>query len=143
MNRWKNVFDFRVRRFIPRRQSQMRAELLQFFVQREPGRFGRDLEENSARFAEINGMKIGAIDNWSDVVTKVDETGAPFELLGVVLRSKSDVMNRSGGNTTHARVGQTKEIDNSSRSGLIGGRETKTVSRIIDQAKAKRVGQQA
>ena len=70
----------------------MRAEFFQFFVQRKTGRLGRDFEQHAAGFAEINGMKISAIDYWRDVVAKIDEMFAPLELFRLVLRSKRNVM---------------------------------------------------
>src|ERR1041385_3696529 len=68
---------------------------------------------------------------------------APLELLGLILRAKRDVMDRARGDMAHTRVGQAKKIDHSARGSVIGGYETKTVSEIVDQAKAERVGQQA
>ena len=70
----------------------MRAEFIQFLIQRETGRLGRDFEQHAARFTEINGMKISAIDYWRDVVAKFDEMLAPLELFGLVFRSKRNVM---------------------------------------------------
>ena len=70
----------------------MRAEFVQFFVQRKTGRLSRDFKQHAAGFAEINGMKISAIDYWRDVVAKIDEMLAPLELFRLVLRSKRNVM---------------------------------------------------
>ena len=70
----------------------MRTEFFQFLVQRKTGRLGRDFEQHAAGFAEINGMKISAIDYWRDVVAKIDEMLAPLELFRLVLRSKRNVM---------------------------------------------------
>ena len=70
----------------------MRAEFFQLFVQRKAGRLSRDFEQHAAGFAEINGMKISAIDHWRDVVAKFDEMLAPLELFRLVLRSKRNVM---------------------------------------------------
>ena len=70
----------------------MRAEFFHFLVQRKTGRLSRDFEQHAAGLAEINGMKISAIDYWRDVVAKIDEMLAPLELFGLVLRSKRNVM---------------------------------------------------
>ena len=70
----------------------MRAEFFQFFVQSKTGRLSRDFKQHAAGFAEINGMKISAIDYRRDVVAKIDEMLAPLELFGLVLRSKRNVM---------------------------------------------------
>ena len=70
----------------------MRAEFVQFFVQRETGRLSRDFKQHAAGFAEVNGMKVSAIDYWRDVVAKIDEMLAPLELFRLVLRSKRNVM---------------------------------------------------
>jgi len=58
----------------------MCTEFVQFLVQRKTGRLGRDFEQHAAGFAEINGMKISAIDYRRDVVIKIDEMLAPLEL---------------------------------------------------------------
>ena len=70
----------------------MRAEFLQFFVQGETGRLRGDFKKDAAGFAEINRMKIGAIDHWCDVVTKLDELVAPIELFGLILRPEGNMM---------------------------------------------------
>ena len=70
----------------------MHTEFVQFLVQRETGRLGCDFEQHAAGLAEINGMKISAIDYWRDVVAKIDEMLAPLELFGLVLCSKRNVM---------------------------------------------------
>ena len=70
----------------------MHTEFFHFLVQRKTGRLGRDFEQHAARFTEINGMKISAIDYWRDVVAKFDEMLAPLELFGLVLGSKRNVV---------------------------------------------------
>ena len=70
----------------------MHTEFFQFFIQRETRRLSRDFKEHAAGFAEVNGMKIRAIDYWCDVVAEIDEMFAPLELFGLVLRSKRNVM---------------------------------------------------
>ena len=70
----------------------MRTEFFHFFVQRKTGRLGRDFEQHAAGLAEIDGMKISAVDYWRDVVAKIDEMLAPLELFRLVLRSKRNVM---------------------------------------------------
>ena len=63
----------------------MRAEFVQFFVQRETGRLRRNFKQHAAGFSEINGMKISAIDYRRDVVAKIDEMLAPLKLFRWVL----------------------------------------------------------
>ena len=70
----------------------MRAEFFQLFIQRKTGWLGCDFKQHAARLAEIDGMKISAIDYWRDVVAKIDEMLAPLELFSLVLRSKRNVM---------------------------------------------------
>ena len=70
----------------------MHAEFFHFLVQRKTRWVSGDFKEHAAGFTEINGMKIGAIDYWRDVETKINEMLAPLELFGLVLRSKRNVM---------------------------------------------------
>ena len=70
----------------------MRAELFDFLVQCKTRWFSGDFEEHAARLAEIDGMKISAIDYWSDVVAEIDEMLPPLKLFAFVFRSKRDVM---------------------------------------------------
>ena len=70
----------------------MCTEFVQFFIQSKAGRLSRDFKQHATGLAEINGMKVSAIDYWRDVVAKVDEMLAPLELFGLVLRSKRNVM---------------------------------------------------
>ena len=70
----------------------MRTKFFEFFVQSEAGRVSGDFKKDPAWFAEVDGMKIRAIDYRRDVVAKIDQTLAPPELFGLVLRSKRDVM---------------------------------------------------
>src|SRR6478672_9855192 len=101
----------------------MRSEFLQFFVQRETWRLSRDFEQHAVRLAEINGMKIIAIHHWRDVVAETDEMLAPLELFGVVLRSKSDVMDRTGSDAAHRGVGLRKQVnDSAGRRAVRGGK---------------------
>jgi len=50
----------------------MHAEFLQFFVQRKTGWLGSDFEQHAAGLAEIDGMKISAIDHRRDVVAEIE-----------------------------------------------------------------------
>ena len=99
----------------------MRAEFLQFFVQRKTGCLGSDFEQHAAGLAEIDGMKISAIDHRCDVVAEIDEMLAPLELFGLVLRAKGNVMHRTGRDATHRGVGLTKQVNDSARRGLVRG----------------------
>src|SRR5215831_5273655 len=105
----------------------MRAEFLQFLVQRKTWRLGRDFEQHAAGLAEINGMKIVAIHDRRDVVTKIDEMLAPLELFGVVLRSESNVMHRTGGDAPHRSVGLTKQVNDSAGHRAVCGGKSKPI----------------
>ena len=91
----------------------MSAEFFHLLVQRKTGRLSRDFKEHATRFAEINGMKIGAINDWRDVVAKIDETLAPLELFGLVLGSKRNVMHRTGRDAAHCGIGLTQQVNDS------------------------------
>src|SRR2546423_1327533 len=119
----------------------MRAELLQCFVQSEPRRLGRDFKKHAAGFAEINGMKIGAIDYWRDVVAAVDEMCAPLKLFVLVLCAKRNVMHRTSRDPTHSCVGQTKQIDYSAGRRVVWRDKAKSVSRFLNQAIAESIVQ--
>src|SRR5437773_12033266 len=119
----------------------MRAEFLQFFVQRKTGWLGSDFEQHAAGLAEIDGMKISAIDHRRDVVAEIDEMLAPLELFGLVLRSKGNMMHRTGRDAAHRGVGLTKQVDNSARRRVVRGGESKPVARFVNQTIAKGFGQ--
>src|SRR5258705_209568 len=115
----------------------MRAELFQFFVQRKTGRLGSDFEQHAAGLAEINGMKISAIDHRRDVAAKVDKMFAPLELFGVVLRSKSNMMHRTGSDAAHRGVGLTKQVNDSAGRRAVRGGKATTIPRFVNQTIAE------
>src|SRR5215831_19747216 len=115
----------------------MRTEFLQFFVQHETGWFSSDFEQHAAGLAEIDGMKISAIHHWRDVVAKIDEMLAPLELFGVVLRSKSNVMHRTGRDAAHPGVGLTKQVNDSARRRIVRRGKAKTILRLLNQTVAE------
>src|SRR5882762_5539135 len=110
----------------------MCTEFFQFLIQRKTGRLGRYFEQHAAGFAEINGMKISAVDYWRDVVAKVDEMLAPPELFRLVLRSKRNVMHRTGRDAAHRGVGLTQQVDNSAWRRVVRGDKAKAISRFIN-----------
>lgn len=82
-----------VRAPIPSRAEGVNAyRVLPAFIQCKTGWLGCDFEQHAARLAEVNGMKIRAIDYWRDVVAKIDQMFAPLELFGLVLCAKGNVM---------------------------------------------------
>src|SRR5215510_8144241 len=91
----------------------MGTELVQLFVHRETWRLSRDFEQHTAGLAKINGMEIIAVHHRRDVIAKFDEMLAPLEVFGVVLRSKSNVMHRTGSDAAHRGVGLAKQVDDS------------------------------
>src|SRR5205823_7608760 len=115
----------------------MRAEFLQFFVERKTGRVSRDFEQHAVGLAEIDGMKISAIDYRRDVVAKTDEMLAPLKLFGVVLRSKSNVMHRTGGEAAHRGVGLTKQVNDSAGRRAVRGAKAKPIPRFVNQTVAE------
>src|SRR5919106_5382598 len=139
LDRRKNSLDFRTRGFHPRRKAQMIAELFQFFVQSKTGRFGRDFKEHTAGLAEINGMKVNAIDYWCHVVTKSDQMFSPLELLGIVSRAKSNMMHRTRRDLPHPGIRQAKQINDSARWRVHRCAKAKAVSRFLDQKIAEAV----
>src|SRR5919204_2371256 len=115
----------------------MRAEFIQFFVQRKTGWLSGDFEQHAAGLAKIDGMKISAIDYWRDVVAKIDQMLAPLELFGLVLRSKRNVMHRTGRYAAHRGVGLTQQVNNSARCRVIRGCKPKPVARFVNQTIAE------
>src|SRR5262245_15340275 len=111
----------------------MLAEFFSFLVQGETRRLGRDLKQHAAGFAEINGMKIRAIDHWRDVVAEFDEMLAPSELFVLVLRAKGNMMHRTRSDSSHPRVRQAKQINDSARRRIVGRYKAKPVCRFLDQ----------
>src|SRR5438034_10570850 len=119
----------------------MPTEFFQLFVQSKTGWLGRDFKKHAAGFAEINGMKIRAIDYWRHVVAKIDKMFAPLELFGLVLRAKRNMMHRARGDSAHSCVRQTKQINDSARCGFIRRGKAKPVSRLLDQTITETVGE--
>src|SRR5439155_23563555 len=119
----------------------MRTEFFQLFVQSKAGWLGRDLKKHAAGFAEINGMKVSAIDHWRHVVAKIDEMFAPLELFVIVHRAKRNMMHRTRSDPAHPRVGQTKQVNDSARRRVVRRGKAKTVSRLLDQTIAETVGE--
>src|SRR5882724_3202143 len=119
----------------------MRTEFFQLFIKSETGRLGRDFKKHVAGFAEINGMKIGAIDHWRHVITKGDETFAPLELFVLILRAECNVMHRTRSDAADARIWQTKQVDDSARRRVVRRGKPKSVSRFVDQTITETVGE--
>src|SRR5262245_8655564 len=108
----------------------MSAEFFDFLIQRKTGRLSRDFEQHAARFPEIDRMKISPIYYRCDVVAEIDKTLAPLELFGFVLRSKSNVMHRTGSDTSHRAVGLTEQVYDSAWGRIIRRCEPETISRF-------------
>src|SRR4029434_5132768 len=115
----------------------MRAEFFHFLVQSKTRRVSGDFEEHAAGFSEVDGMKIRALDYWRDVVTKVDQTLAPPELFGFVLRSKRDVMHRPSCDAAHCGIGLTEQVNNSPWRRVILRDEAESISGFINPAIAE------
>src|SRR5215471_10259591 len=121
----------------------MRTEFLDLLVQSKTGRLSRDFKQHAAGFAEIDRMKISAIDYRRDVVAKIDETLAPHELFGFVLRSKRNVMHRTRRDATHRAVWLTQQVYNSARCRIIRRDKAEAISGFIKQTIAEGLGEQA
>src|SRR5260370_11504146 len=119
----------------------MRTEFLQLYVQSKTGWLGRYLKKPATWFAEIDGMKIRAINYRRHVVAKIDEMFAPLELFGIVLRAKRNMMHRTRSDSPHPRVGQTEQVNDSARHGVVGRDKAKSVSRFLDQTIAETVSE--
>src|SRR5213080_2593951 len=117
----------------------MRPKFFHFLVQRKARWLSRDFKQQAAGFAEINGMKISAIDYWRDIVAEIDEMLAPVELFGFVLRAKRNVMHRTGGNAPNRAVWLTQQVDNFARRRFVRGCKPKPVARFVNQTVAKTV----
>src|SRR6266480_4876284 len=115
----------------------MHAEFLQVFVQRKTGRLSRDFEQYAAGLAEIDGMKISAIDHRRDFVAETDEMLAPLKVFGVVLRSKGNVMHRTGGDAAHCGVGLTKKVNDSAWRRIVSRGKAKPIPRFVNQTVAE------
>src|SRR5262245_56177816 len=109
----------------------MHSEFFDFLVQRKTRRLSCDLKEHAAGFAEIDGMKISAIDDWRDVVAEIDKTLAPLKLFGLILGSKRNVMHRTSGHAARRAVWLTQQVDNSARSRIVGGNKPESISGFI------------
>src|SRR6266487_3310711 len=119
----------------------MCTEFVQFFIQRKTGRLRRNFKQHATGFSEVNGMKIRAIDYWRDVVVKIDEMLAPLELFRLVLRSKRNVMHRTGSDAAHRGVGLAQQVDNSAWRRVVRGYKPKPVPRFINQTIAEALGE--
>ena len=91
-------------RLVLLRQLEVFAEMLDRLIDGEPGSFGSDLKQNSARFAKIDGVKIFAIHHRADRNTKIDQRFAPLQLLFIVWRPERNVMHCACGNVSRRIV---------------------------------------
>ena len=62
LNGRQNAFDFLPVRLEPGRQLKGFAELFHWLVDGEAGRIGGQLKQNAARFTEVNGTEVAAIE---------------------------------------------------------------------------------
>src|ERR1700682_2590736 len=92
-------------------QLQTLAQVLDRFVGGKSRSFGRNFKENPARVAEINRMKILAIDHWRDAKAKIAKLVSPLQLLLLVRAAKRDVMHGAGGNISEMTVRPLQQID--------------------------------
>ena len=76
--------------------------MLHSLVSGKAGRISRNLKQNTAGFAEVNRMKILAVDDGCDVIFEFRQLAPPMYLLLIGCRSPGDVMDGSHGNTSGA-----------------------------------------
>src|SRR5215469_3515823 len=74
-------------------------------------RVSRDFKQHASGFAEINGMKILAVNNWGDVVFEFRQFTPPTLLLLVGCGSPSHVMDGSYGNSSESCFRSANQVD--------------------------------
>src|SRR5438067_13150624 len=119
----------------------MIAQFLKAFVQCETWRIGCDLKEHTARFAEVNRVKVSPVDHRRYVVTEIDQTFVPHELLGVIANAKRHMMHRTGRYAPGRTIGLAQQIDNPSSSCFAQRREPKTITRLLHRPVTEGLGQ--
>ena len=75
----------------------MVAKVFDRFIHGKSRSLRRNLKQNSAGLAEINGMKIEAVDHRRNVETEIDQLFSPAQLFFVVCTAKRNVMHCAGG----------------------------------------------
>ena len=78
------------------RQLQRFAEMSRVLVTVEAGLVGRDLEQNTARRAEIDRPEIIPVDDRRDLIAGIHQRLAHFELLFTILDGKGDMVDGAG-----------------------------------------------
>src|SRR3954470_20799778 len=77
----------------------------------ETGTVGRDFEQNPARLAEVDGVKIEAIDDGRYMKAEPNDLLAPVHLLRVVRAAKCNVMHRAGGIYSERAVRSLDQVE--------------------------------
>src|SRR3954466_14742829 len=72
---------------------------------------GGDFEEDAAGLAEINGMKILAIDHRRDAKAERVQFFAELHLLLFVFRAEGDVMDGTGGDVPEPDIRSLEQVD--------------------------------
>src|SRR2546430_2382235 len=73
--------------------------------------FGRNFEQNPARLAKVNRMKVKTIDHRRNAQTEILDLLSPFQLLLLIGTAKCDVMHGAGGINSELAVGVLDQID--------------------------------
>src|SRR5262249_16312992 len=138
---WPQLFQFRTSLLQPRGQFQRRAKVFDALIGRKARRICGDLKQHTAGFAEVNGMKILAVDDRRDIVLKFRQCTAPTHLLLAGRSSPRHVMHSSYGNSPRTPFRNTDQIDYGARCALCY-RIAEAVSLLGNLRESERLGQQ-
>lgn len=108
-HRREAAFDAFTDAFKPRREAQRAAEFR--LIDEETGTIGCDFEKRAARFAEIDGAEVEAVDDPGDVHAGLFQFFAPLELGGVIGDAKGGVMNHPRAQAAALGVRRCDDID--------------------------------
>ena len=109
-DRRKSLFDEAPLRLKPLRNAKLFAQRFNRFIQSESWRIRRKFEQHPARLAEVNRMKVGAVQH-GRYIQMLRNFLATLYLRGVVLGAKSDVMYRTSAQASELRIGIDQQID--------------------------------
>src|SRR2546423_4639393 len=116
-------------------------EIVGWLVDCESGPIGRDLEENTARLAEVNRLEIIAVKLGSDIVAQLRQLGSNFHLLPFVAATERNVMHRTCSHPSGPNARHTTQINDSS--GAAGAtRVSKDAALLAHQSEAEHVGEE-
>src|SRR5829696_194161 len=121
------------------RQRELLAERLERLVDREAGAQGRDLEEHTARLAEVDRAEVEAVDHRGGPASGLDHALAPG-LVVVHLRGPGDVVNAAG--ALQAALGRRLGIAPEAATALAAGLPARLPRLAADRLEAERTLEQ-